>query len=138
MQDCVRWGHCNMCVVVSGHCPHAYVVSPSCPLFLTKFLVVLLSAPPIHHFFMRYASPSGPMCLRCLVLNLSGPVELCCGECYVGCLLFECFPIYVSVSFVCFVFDCVGVLLANPCIVFQEYVCCFCDPNVCLGFPPYV
>ena len=25
---------------------------------------------------MRYASPSGPMCLRCLMLTLSGPVEL--------------------------------------------------------------
>ena len=37
----------------------------------------------------------GPMCLGCLMLTLSGPVELlfllyfisaCCGECYVGCL----------------------------------------------------
>ena len=25
---------------------------------------------------VRYASPSGPMCLRCLMLTLSGPVEL--------------------------------------------------------------
>ena len=24
---------------------------------------------------VRYASPSGPMCLRCLRLTLSGPVE---------------------------------------------------------------
>ena len=68
-------------------------------------------------------------------------LDLCCGECYVGCLQFECVPIYVSV---CFMFDCVGelfaicvgevsvfslkvmvlflccvsVLLASPCIVF--------------------
>ena len=49
------------------------------------------------------------MCLRCLILTLSGPVELlfliclldlCCGEYYAGCLEFECFPIYVSVCFV--------------------------------------
>ena len=25
---------------------------------------------------VRYASPSGTMCLRCLMLTLSGPVEL--------------------------------------------------------------
>ena len=24
-------------------------------------------------------------------------LDLCCGECYVGCLQFECFPIYVFV-----------------------------------------
>ena len=24
-------------------------------------------------------------------------LDLCCGECYVGCLQFQCFPIYVSV-----------------------------------------
>ena len=57
------------------------------------------------YMLVRYASPSGPMCM---MLTLSGPVELlfycrmdlCCGECLVGCLQFECFPIYVSVCFV--------------------------------------
>ena len=24
-------------------------------------------------------------------------LELCCGECYIGCLQFECFPIDVSI-----------------------------------------
>ena len=50
------------------------------------------------YMLVRYASPSGPMCLRCLMLTLSDTVELlffvmfychldlCCGECYVGCL----------------------------------------------------
>ena len=28
------------------------------------------------YMLVRYASPSGPMCLRCLMLTLSGPVEL--------------------------------------------------------------
>ena len=28
------------------------------------------------YILMRYASPSGPMGLRCLMLTLSGPVEL--------------------------------------------------------------
>ena len=45
--------------------------------------------------------------------------DLCCGECYVGCKRFECFPIYVSVCFVCFMFDCVGEL-------FVECVCYLC------------
>ena len=76
---------------------------------------------------------------------------MCCGECYVGCLQFECFPIYVCV--LCFtvlvncllntfaicvgkvgVFylkvmvlfvGCVGILLISPCIVFQR-VCVLC------------
>ena len=64
------------------------------------------------YMLVRYASPSGPM--RCLMLTLSCPVEfvfycrldLC--QCYFGCLQFECFLIYVSVCFVCFMFDCVG------------------------------
>ena len=50
------------------------------------------------YMLVRYESDSGPMCLRCLLLTLLGPVELlfllwficcldlCCGECYVGCL----------------------------------------------------
>ena len=70
---------------------------------------------------VRYASPSGPMCLRCPMLNFSGPVELlfllcfiatwtCCGECYVGRPQPECVPIHASGCFVCFMFDCVGEL----------------------------
>ena len=46
-------------------------------------------------------------------------LDLCCGECYVGCLQFECVSIYVSVCFVCFMIDCVGEL-------FVECVCYLC------------
>ena len=28
------------------------------------------------YMLVRYASPSSPLCLRCLMLTLSGPVEL--------------------------------------------------------------
>ena len=81
----------------------------------------------ILYMLVMYASPGGPMCLRCLMLTLSGPVELlfychlnlCCGECYVGCLQLTCVPIYVSVCFVCFMFDCVVQL-------FVECVCYLC------------
>ena len=104
---------------------------------------------------VRYASPSDPMCLRCLMLTLSGPVELLFLLCFiatwtcvvVSVMLFECFPIYVSVCFVRFtltvLMNCllnvfaiwvgemnvfslkVFLLLASPCIVFQR-VCVLC------------
>ena len=40
-------------------------------------------------------------------------LDLCCGECYVGCLKFECVHAYVFVCFVCFMFDYVGELFVN-------------------------
>ena len=43
------------------------------------------------YMLVRY--PSGPMCLRCMMLTSSDSLELlycflglCCGECYYGCL----------------------------------------------------
>ena len=35
------------------------------------------------YLLMRYASPSGPMCLRCLMLTLSGLVELLFFICFI-------------------------------------------------------
>ena len=37
-------------------------------------MMVLFNA--MLYILVRYVSPRGPMCFRCLVLNLSGPVEL--------------------------------------------------------------
>ena len=93
---------------------------------------------------VRYASPSGPVCLRCLMLTLSVPMEflLCliatwtcvvvsnmlavCSLCVflsmclfvlcVLCFIFECY---------CVVFGLCCFLLANPCMVFQR-VCVLC------------
>ena len=65
------------------------------------------------YMLARYASPSGPMCMRCLMLTLSGPVELLYLLCFIAAwtcvvvsvmlvgLQFECFPRYVSVCCVC-------------------------------------
>ena len=36
------------------------------------------------YMLVRYASPSGPMCLRCLMLTLSGPVELLVLLCFIA------------------------------------------------------
>ena len=77
------------------------------------------------YMLVRYANPSGPMCLRCLMLTLSGLVEfflLCfiaAWTCVVVSLMlvvcsFECFHIYVYVCFVCIImFDCVGELFVE-------------------------
>ena len=35
------------------------------------------------YMLVRYASPSSPMCLRCLMLTLSGPVELLFLLCFI-------------------------------------------------------
>ena len=51
-------------------------------------------------------------------------LDLCCGECYVGCICVgevSVFSLKVMVLFL----SCVGVLLASPCIVFQR-VCVLC------------
>ena len=97
------------------------------------------------YMLVRYASPSGSMCLRCLMLTLSGPVELLFLLCFSAawtcvvvsvmlivcslsvlsmCLLVlcvSCFSLKVIVLFL----GCVDVLLANLCIVFQR-VCGLC------------
>ena len=36
------------------------------------------------YILVRYASPSGPMCLRCMMLTLSGPVELLFLLCFIA------------------------------------------------------
>ena len=36
------------------------------------------------YMLVRYVSPSGPMCLRCLMLTLSGPVELLFLFCFIA------------------------------------------------------
>ena len=53
---------------------------------------MMLLFSDVLYMLMRYASPSGPMCLRCLMLTLSGPgvivflmffycrLDLCCGS----------------------------------------------------------
>ena len=36
------------------------------------------------YILVRHASPSGPMCLRCLMSTLSGPVELLFLLCFIA------------------------------------------------------
>ena len=73
--------------------------------------MMLLSSDMLY-MLVRYVSLSGPMCMRCLMLTLSGPVELLFLLCFIAA-----WTIHVSVCFVCFILDCVGELLIE-CICY--------------------
>ena len=67
------------------------------------------------YMLVRYASPSGPMCLTCLMLTLSGPMELLFLLCFIATwtcvvvsVMFGCLQFYV-----CFMIDCVGELFVE-------------------------
>ena len=53
------------------------------------------------YMLVRYASPSGPMCLTCLMLTLSGPVELL----FLLCFIFAWTCVMVSVMLIAFSFS---------------------------------
>ena len=78
------------------------------------------------HMLVRYASPSGRMCLRCPMLTLSGHVELLFLLCFIAtwtCALVSVMLVVCSLSvflsmclFCVFMLDCVGEM-------FVECVC---------------
>ena len=132
------------------------------------------------YMLVRYASPSGHMCLRCLILTLSGPLELLVLLCFiatwtcvvVSVMLVACsLSVFLSMCLFVLCVLCLTVLVNCLLNVFaicvgevsvfslkvmgvfglwlcfcwlirvlssKEYVCCVCDPSVCLGVPPYV
>ena len=57
------------------------------------------------YMLVRYAIPSGPMCLRCLMLTLSDPVELMFLLCFIAawtCVYCVCDPsVCLGVSSIC-------------------------------------
>ena len=69
----------------------------------------------------RYASTSGLMYLKCLMLTLSGHVELLFLLCFIASwtcvvasvIVVVCFPIFVPVCFVCFMLVSVGELFVE-------------------------
>ena len=53
------------------------------------------------YMLVMYASPSGPMCLRCLMLTLSGLVELLFLLCFIGtwtCVVLSVMLVVCSLS----------------------------------------
>ena len=82
------------------------------------------------YMLVRYASPSGHMCLSCLMFTLSGPVEFLFLLCFIAtwtCAVVSVMLVVCSLSvflsmcvcFVCVMFDCVGEL-------FVEYIYYLC------------
>ena len=91
---------------------------------------MMLLFSDVLYMLLRYASPSGPMCLRCLMLTLLDPVELLFLLCFiaswtcvvVSVMLVGCnFSVFLSMCLfvLCFMLDCIGEL-------FVEYVCYLC------------
>ena len=70
------------------------------------------------YMLVSYSSPSGPLCLRCLMLTLSCPVELLFLLCFIA-------------TWTCVV---VSVMLV-VCSLSVFLSMCLCDPSVCLGIP---
>ena len=77
---------------------------------------------------VRYASPSGPMCMRCLMLTLSCPVELLFLLCFLATwtcvvvsvmLVVFSLSVFLSMCLFVYMFDCGGDLLV-------ECVCYLC------------
>ena len=44
---------------------------------------IMLVLRAVFNMLVRYASPRGPMCLRCLMFSLSGPCELLFLLCFI-------------------------------------------------------
>ena len=80
------------------------------------------------YMLVRYTSPSGPMCLRCLMLTLSGPMELLFLLCFIAtwtCVVLSVMLVVCSLSV--FMSMCLFVLC-----VFM-FVCLFNAFAICVG-----
>ena len=66
------------------------------------------------YMLVRYAGPNGPMCLRCLMLTLSGPVELLFLLCFIAA--WTC--VVVSITLV--------VCSLSVCVYVSVFLCVLC------------
>ena len=79
------------------------------------------------YMLVRYASPSGHMCLRCLMLTLSGPVELLFLLCFIAtwtCVVVSVRLVVCSLSV--FLSMCLFVLCFMLDCVVESFVECVC------------
>ena len=66
------------------------------------------------YMLVTYVSPVGPMCLRCLILTLLGPVELLFLLCFSAAWTCVGVSVILVVSSLCvFLFMCMFVLCLN-------------------------
>ena len=109
------------------------------------------------YMLVRYENPSGPMCLRCLMLTLSGPVELLFLLCFIStwtcvvvsvmlvvcslsvflsmCLLVLCLTVLVNCLLIAFAI-CVGEVTVFSLKVIVLFWGCVCVllANLCIVF----
>ena len=84
------------------------------------------------YILVMYASPSSPMCLRCLMLTLSGPVELLFLLCFIAawtCVVVSVMLVVCSMSV--FLSMCLFVLCAMCLTVFVN--CLLNAFAICVG-----
>ena len=76
------------------------------------------------YMLVRYASPSGPMCLRCLMLTLSGPVELLFLLCFIATWTCVVASVMLVVCSVCRLIIII-IVSSNRCLPsFYARLCC--------------
>ena len=79
------------------------------------------------YMLVRYANPSGPMCLTCLMLTLSGPVELLFLLCFIAawtCVVVSIMLVVCSLSvflYMCLLVLCLTVLV--NCLLNAFVIC---------------
>ena len=88
------------------------------------------------YMLVRYASPSGPMCLRCLMLTLSGPVELLLLLCFIAtwtCVVVSIMLVVCSLSVflsMCLFVLCVSCLTVLVNCLLNVYAICVGEVSV--------
>ena len=88
------------------------------------------------YMLVRYASLSGPMCLRCLMLTLSGPVELLFLLCFIAtwtCVVVSIMLIVCSLSVflsMCLFVLCVLCLIVLVNCLLSAFAICVVDVSV--------
>ena len=114
---------------------------------------MMLLFSDVLYMLVRYASP---MCLRCLMLTLSGPVELLFLLCFISawtcvvvsvmlvvcslnvfmsmCMFVLCLTVLVNCLWNSFAI-CVGEVNVFSLKVIVLCWCVVCNPSVCLGVP---
>ena len=81
---------------------------------------MMLLFSDVLYMLVRYASPSGYMCLRCLMLTLSGPVELLCLLCFIAawnCVVVSVMLVVCSLSVLLYICMFVFYVLWLPVLV---------------------
>ena len=88
------------------------------------------------YILVRYARPSGPMSLRCMMLTLSGHVELLLLLCFIAawtCVVVSVMLVVCSLSVflsMCLFILCVLCLAVLVNCLFNAFAICVCEVNV--------